>query len=136
MPKRLPEETREEIIRLYDNDNGLTPVEIARQTGVSYSSVYGLTRVKERGFASRIEYREHLAKERQERPENQELSVLIKQRLVELEKTQKWLSQQLGITEGAVSRYLSGRTTPRRSLQEILFATLVLPYQTLDDLLE
>ena len=48
MTKRIPDESRKEIIRLYDNGSGLTPAEIARQTGVSYSSVYGLTRVRQR----------------------------------------------------------------------------------------
>ena len=48
MPKKIPPETKEEIIRLYDNGRGLNPLEIVRQTGVSYSSVYGLTRARQR----------------------------------------------------------------------------------------
>ena len=48
MPKRIPDKTREEIIRLYNNGSGQSPAEISRQTGVSYSSVYGWTRVRQR----------------------------------------------------------------------------------------
>ena len=48
MPRRIPDETRKEIIRLYDNGSGLSPAEIARQTDISYSSVYGLTRARQR----------------------------------------------------------------------------------------
>jgi len=48
MPKRIPEETREEISRLYDNGRGLSPAEIARQIGVSYASVYGMRRKLDR----------------------------------------------------------------------------------------
>ena len=48
MPKRIPEETRKEIGRLYDNGRGISPAEIARQTGVSYASVYGMTKARQR----------------------------------------------------------------------------------------
>ena len=87
-------------------------------------------------FESRTEYDAHLARQRQNRRENQELGNLIQQRLTELRQTQKWLAEKLEITEGAVSRYISGKTTPRKSLQERLFNALGLPYKTLDDLLE
>ena len=136
MVKILPKETREEIIRLYDNGSGLTPAEIARQTGVSYSSVYGLTRTKEKGFASRTEYQEHLAKERQQRPENQGLSKLIKTRLKELGKNQSWLAGEIGITKQAVSLYVQGMSVPTDDLLEQLFSSLEVSYKTLDDLLE
>ena len=48
MAKRIPEETRVEIIRLYDQGRGLSSAKIARQTKVSYSSVYGLTRARQK----------------------------------------------------------------------------------------
>ena len=86
-------------------------------------------------FKSLTEYQNYLARQRKQNPINQELSDLVPQRLTELEQTQRWLAAQLGITEGAVSRYISGRTTPRKSLQKRLFNALELPYQTLDDLL-
>ena len=87
-------------------------------------------------FSSRTEYKEYRARRRQEKPINQEVSQLIKRRLGELGKTQKWLSGQLGITDVAVSRYLSGKTTPRRILQERLFKELGLDYERLDALLK
>ncbi len=69
MPRRIPEEEREEISRLYDQ--GLRPSEIARQTGVSYASVYGMTKARQRinpdtgeKFKSGTEYEYHLAKQR------------------------------------------------------------------------
>ena len=48
MVKRIPEETREEIMRLYDDGNGLSPTEIVKRTEMPYSSVYGLTRARQR----------------------------------------------------------------------------------------
>jgi predicted DNA-binding protein YlxM (UPF0122 family) len=149
MPQRISEETVELMQTLYVND-GLPVAEVARKVNLPYSTVYVYTKAKERGFANLKEYEQHLARERgfanlkeyeqhlarerQQKPLNQELSYLIQERLTELEKSQKWLSVQLGITEGAVSRYVSGRTRPRISLQPKLFEALELPYQTLDDL--
>ncbi len=109
---------------------------LVKQKGFASRMEYEEHLAKQRGFASRMEYEEHLAKQRQQQPINQLLSELIEQRLAELVKTQKWLAQQLGVTEGAVSRYLSGKTRPKKSLQENLFEILELPYQTLDDLVE
>jgi len=152
MLKKLPEETREEIIKLYDNGSGLTPTEVARQTGVSYSYVYGITRAKERGFASnkryigylakqkgfasRTEYEKHLAKERQQRLENQGLSKLIKRRLKELGKNQSWLAGEMGITRQAVSLYARGISVPTEDLLERLYSSLDVSHRILDDLLE
>lgn len=130
MTGKVSAETRDLIERL--NEENLSLAEIARRANVSYTTVYVYTRTKRRGFASYGEYREHLAKQRQEQPGNQELSDLIKQRLAESGETQKWLATQLGITEGAVSRYASGRTTPKKDLQRRLFEALEVPYQTVN----
>ncbi|MDP6548117.1 MAG: helix-turn-helix transcriptional regulator [Candidatus Woesearchaeota archaeon] len=58
-------------MRLYDYGSGLSPAEIARQTGVSYSSVYGLTRARQRvnpetgrSFESLNQYRDYTARQR------------------------------------------------------------------------
>ena len=134
MGKKIPNETIDLMQDLYSR--GLSVTAVAKRANVPYSTAWSYTAAKQRGFASRGEYEAHLAKQRQQQPINQKLSDLIKQRLAELGKSQKWLSIQLRITEGAVSRYLSGRTTPRRNLQERLFETLELPYQTLEDLVE
>jgi|TARA_Y100000034_G_scaffold48501_1_gene59875 DNA-binding XRE family transcriptional regulator len=71
MPKRISNETKEEIMKLYDHGSGLSPIEIARQTGVSYPSVYGLTRVRQRvnpetgqPFESLTQYRDYNARQR------------------------------------------------------------------------
>ena len=69
MPRRIPKETREEINRLYNE--GLKLSEIARQTGVSCGSVYGMTRARQRTnpetgkpFESLGEYVEFRARQR------------------------------------------------------------------------
>ncbi len=166
MPRRIPDEKREEIIRLYDNGGGMSPAEIARQTGVSYSSVYGLTKVRQRvnpetgepfeslnqyqeytarqrvnpetgePFESKSQYREYTARQRVNRPENQGLSDLINRRLKELRRNQTWLAEEMGVTRQAVSLYVKGRSTPTNDLLQRLYSSLDVPYETLDDLLE
>jgi plasmid maintenance system antidote protein VapI len=166
MPRRIPDEKREEIIRLYDNGGGMSPAEIARQTGVSYSSVYGLTKVRQRvnpetgepfesqsqyqeytarqrvnpetgePFESLSQYQEYTARQRVNRPENQGLSDLINRRLKELRRNQAWLAEEMGVTRQAVSLYVKGRSTPTNDLLQRLYSSLDVPYETLDDLLE
>ncbi|HZX12397.1 MAG TPA: helix-turn-helix transcriptional regulator [Candidatus Nanoarchaeia archaeon] len=109
---------------------------LARQRGFASRSEYEKDLAKRRVLAPRNEYQEYLAKRRQQQSINQELSDLIRQRLVELGKTQKWLAEQLGIAESSVSKYMGGRTTPRKSLQERLFNALQVEYKTLNDLVE
>lgn len=108
--------------------------DLAKRRGFESLSEYQEYLVNKRGFKSLTEYEQHLAKERQEKPLNKELGNLLKRRLVELKRSQVWLSRQLEITQGAVSRYVAGKTTPKKSLQKKLFDTLGLPYETLDDL--
>lgn len=131
MSKRIPDEIRQEISRLYNNGKGLSPTEIARQTGVSYFSVYGMTRARQRinpdtgnPFESLTQYHEHLARQRinpdtgkkfkslserqdylarQRINKNKELSDLISSRLKELGQNQSWLAEQLGVSRQAVS---------------------------------
>src|SRR3989338_5359338 len=150
MPRKIPDETKRLMEEL--SAENLSVAEIARRADVSYATAYGYTKARQRGFASRseyekdlakqrglasrTEYQEYLAKRRQQQSINQELSDLIRQRLVELGKTQKWLAEQLGIAESSVSKYMGGRTTPRKSLQERLFNALQVEYKTLNDLVE
>ncbi len=68
MARKIPEEVKEEIVRLYDNGNGLNPRQISERIDVSYSTVYKLTRLKERMnpftlkiFESDKEYKEFFA---------------------------------------------------------------------------
>jgi transcriptional regulator with XRE-family HTH domain len=166
MPRRILDKTREEIIRLYDNGHGLSPAKIARQTGISYSSVYGLTRARQRvnpetglpfeslsqlmdyqarqrvnpetrlPFESLSQLMDYQARQRFNRPENQGLSELIQKRLKELGKNQSWLAEKMGVTKQAVSLYVKGRSTPTDDLLKRLYSSLDVPYKTLDDLLE
>ena len=149
MPGKISDETRQLIEKLYAQDFPYR--EISRRAKVSYTTVFGCTKFKERGhtsyteyqeylakqrgYASRSEYRKHLA-EQKRKLIRKKLSDLITHRLNDLQKDQRWLAEQLGITEEAVSEYISRETTPRRSLQKRLFEALKLSYQTLDDLLE
>ncbi|MCH8150621.1 MAG: helix-turn-helix domain-containing protein, partial [Planctomycetes bacterium] len=57
-----PDEAKVEIRRLYDE--GMIPAAIARQTGLSYSSVYRITKLLDLGFRSDIAYRDSLARQR------------------------------------------------------------------------
>lgn len=54
MTRKIPETTKEKIRILFKN--GISTTRISVQTGVSYSSVYGLTKLKERGYKSAYEY--------------------------------------------------------------------------------
>jgi len=107
----------------------MTTAEIARQTGVSYGSVYGLTRAQQRGFASGYKYEEHLAQEkgfashyeyvdhlsqqRSKRKRNRKVRGLVRKRLRELGKNQSWLAEELGVSRQAVSLYVQGKSIPR-----------------------
>jgi ribosome-binding protein aMBF1 (putative translation factor) len=144
MPRRIPDEVREEISRLYDDGNGLKPAEIARVTGVSYASAYGMTRARQitnpetgekfeskaqyreylarqitnpetgEKFESGTQYHEYLARQRTERKENRELSYLIKTRLAKMGKTQKWLAKQLDVTSPMITFYTQGISVPKK----------------------
>ena len=154
MPKRIPEEVREEISRLYDDGIGLSLTEIARQTGISYASVYEMTRARQminpetgekfesntayrehlarqrinpetgEKFESLNQYNEHLARQRKERKENRELSDLVKTGLKKLGKTQSWLSEQLGVSRIMVNNYAQGNSVPKRERLEKLRSIL------------
>ncbi len=91
---------------------------------------------KKHNYKTLGEYEKHNEQLRQQKQINQELSSLIKSSLEELGKSQTWLAKQLGVTEGAVSRYVSAKVTPRPELQLELFKTLKLPYKTLDDIVQ
>src|SRR3989338_7102870 len=166
MAKRLSAEIKEKITLLYDNGNGLTLSEIARKTGFSYFSIYYLTKIRQRinletgqpfisyteyqdylarqrtnpktgkNFASHTEYKDYLAKQRMKRPENQELSSLIRKRLRELGKNQSWLAEKIGTRRVTISNYIKGKYAPKEYLLEKLYSSLDLPYKTLDDFVE
>ena len=108
---------------------------LARQKGFESLSEYQENLVRQRGFESLSEYHEHLAKQRQKRPENRELSDLIKRSLKKLGKNQSWLASQIKVSRESVSKYAQGKRTPNREKLKRLFSVLDVPYRTLDDLL-
>ncbi|HLD00495.1 MAG TPA: helix-turn-helix domain-containing protein [Candidatus Nanoarchaeia archaeon] len=109
--------------------------DLAKQKGFSSRGEYKDDLAKRKGFSSGGEYEDHLARQRQERPQNQELSDLIKKRLKELGQNQTWLSQQMGVSRQAVSYYVQGKVIPKGEHLPKLYSALEVPYNTLDDLL-
>ena len=140
MPK-IPEETKEEIDKLYKD--GLKLPAIARRTGASVSYVYGITLLGKRDnpetgmpFESLKEYHEHLARKR-DNPEtgmpfeslaeyrdynekmrmgnqrNKWLGEMITAGLNQGGYCQSWLAEQIGVSRQAVSLYVSGKSFPK-----------------------
>ena len=166
MARKIPQETRKEINRLYDE--GLRPSEIARQTGVSYASVYGMTKVRQREnpetvkqfaslgelqyynarqrenpetgkqFASRGEYEAYQARQRSKKSRNKELSYLIKKRLKWIGVNQSWLAKKMDVSREAVRLYVAGRSIPKgENLRKLLDSLEIRKLpKCLDDLVE
>src|SRR3989344_4595819 len=109
--------------------------DLARRKGFYSSGEHQDDLAKRKVFSSGGEYEDHLARQRQERPQNQELSDLIKKRLKELGQNQTWLSQQMGVSRQAVSYYVQGKVIPKGEHLPKLYSALEVPYNTLDDLL-
>jgi hypothetical protein len=91
--------------------------------------------VKKRGFDSYHEYQKSLYRKGQKRKINQMFSIMIKEKLKELDKSQAWLARKIGITPSTVSRYVRRGYLPKPDTQELLFQVLKLPYSNLNDLL-
>ena len=75
-------------------------------------------------------------RQRVNKPENQELSNLIRRRLKEIGKNESWLAEEIGVTRQAVSLYVRGRSIPTDGLLQKLYSSLDVSYETLDGLLE
>ena len=142
MAKRITNGQREEVKRLYDK--GLNPYKIARQTGISYSSVYGMTRIRQRvnpetgkSFSSLEDLRDYNARQRVNK--NKELSDLVKSRLKKLGKNQSWLAEKLGVSRRIISFYCQGRSMPKKEKLDALLKILNLERakpESLDNLVE
>src|SRR3989338_3692446 len=143
MSRRITDEQREEARRLYDT--GLKTSEIGMQTGISYSSVYGLTKGRQRGnpekgekFKSYVDNQDYLARQRVN--QNKEQSDLIRGRLEEMGKNQSWLAEQLGVSKQAVSLYIQGKSKPRGERLDKLLRVLNINNRekpkSIDDLVE
>ena len=152
MTRKIMAETAELINRLYD-DNVPLP-EIARKAGVSYTTVYGRTKLRQKmnpetgerfrsyseyedylagqrvnpetgeRFGSDSEYRDYQVRQRQTKPENKQLGSMIKRRLKELQKKQSWLAGEIGVTQPTVSLYAQGKLIPNNGTQEKLYRAL------------
>lgn len=60
--KRISKEDKAEMYKLYSL--GWTIPKIAKITNIPYATVYGYTRLKERGYDSIKAYRDHMAQQR------------------------------------------------------------------------
>ena len=87
-------------------------------------------------FASRTEYNDYHERQRTSRPENQELSDLIKKRLKELGRNQSWLAEEIEVTKQRVSQYVQGKSFPKEDVLQKLYSSLEVPYKTLEDFLD
>ncbi len=101
MTRRITEEQREKAWRMYEEGQSVTY--IAKSASVSYFTAWSMTEGRKRGFKNSSEYQEHLAKERKHRPQNNELSNLIKTGLKEIDRNQSWLAEQIGVSRQMVS---------------------------------
>ena len=110
--------------------------DLARRNGFESYSKYQEHLANQKYYESLSEYQRSLAEKRANRLKNQMSSQLIKERLDKLGKTQRWLAERLGITESAISRYISGKTMPKRSIQEELINIIGAQYKILDDIIE
>ncbi len=97
MPPKLSSKQEQEIESLYALELPLK--EIARRTGVSYSAVYGRTKLRERGFSSMHKYQEHRAQQRGFSSWHKYQEHLAKQRgFNHIHKYQEHLAQQKGFS--------------------------------------
>ncbi|MBW2966664.1 helix-turn-helix transcriptional regulator [Candidatus Woesearchaeota archaeon] len=147
MPK-LSQEEKELMQSLYAQ--GVSVKEISWKTGVPYADVYKYTVIIEK-YGSLSNYSNHLAARRnkspsdyqketyiynQERPSNKKLSALIKIRLLEIDKTQTWLSEQIGNTRAGTSLYALGKIFPNDSTLEKIYHSLGETDSNLDAIFE
>src|SRR3989339_249982 len=87
-------------------------------------------------FESLTEYDDYHIRQRTSRPENQELSDLIKKRLKELGRNQSWLAEEIEVTKQRVSQYVQGKSFPKEDVLQKLYSSLEVPYKTLEDFLD
>src|SRR3989339_594477 len=87
-------------------------------------------------FESLTEYNDYHVRQRTSRPENQELSDLIKKRLKELGRNQSWLAEEIEVTKQRVSQYVQGKSFPKEDVLQKLYSSLEVPYKTLEDFLD
>ena len=121
MSRKNSDNTKQLVQELYTK--GMPIVEIAERTSIACSTIYGYVKAKQLGLPY-SGYNEYLAQQRQNRPENRELGLLIKSRLVELEQNQSWLANEIGVTKQAVSLYIKGKAFPSEAILRKLSSSL------------
>ena len=144
---RLPQEKIDRIQEGYAE--GISIKNIAEKENVSYSAVYNHTRLPERGFtskeynqylakqkgfASERKYDNYLAKQRQKRPKNRELSDMLNNALEEKDKNKSWLARKIDVTPQAISLYTTGKVLPTKEVFKRICSVFDWSYETLDDL--
>jgi len=135
MSELIPKEKEKLIEELYDEKHPLDYISETTKIPIEivYSYVKFYEKIKEMGFSS---VKEYIAREKPQSKLNVKLSNFIKNKLIELDKTQEWLAQELDVSEKTISRYVRGQSIPEKELQGKLFRILKSNYKTLDDLMK
>src|SRR3989344_5564567 len=146
---RIRQRTNPETGKLFESQNEYNDYHIRQRTNpetgklfeslTEYNDYHSRQRTNpETGklFASRTEYNDYHERQRTSRPENQELSDLIKKRLKELGRNQSWLAEEIEVTKQRVSQYVQGKSFPKEDVLQKLYSSLEVPYKTLEDFLD
>ena len=109
---------------------------LARQRGFRSSYEYQTHLARQRGFASLSEYEMYRRKEKQKLPQNHKLSELLRSRLADVSKSQKWLAGESRIPERSISRYATGQEMPPKERLEKIASVLNIDQKSLEDILK
>ena len=152
MQKKITEETKVSIKQYYNQ--GLSLAEVARRTKVPRTTVYNYTRglekaqslgydtytayrnhvIREKGYASWRAYMRGLESQHQQQQLYQESARMIMQALRRMNKTQKWLAEQLRVNKNAVTLYVQGKTLPNKEHRKKLCDVLQLDENRLENI--
>lgn len=108
---------------------------LAKKHGFKNNYEYHKHLAEKNGFESRYDYQLFISLKNQKNPYLNKLSNLIIEQLSFLEKDRKWLGYKLNVSKATISRYISCKIFPKKSIQSKLFRILNLPYKSLEDLL-
>ncbi len=92
------------------------------------------------GFSSHREYVKYLDENRLNKEQKKKIrdkfSLLIRERLQELGKSQGWLSREVDVERQTISLYVHKKTLPKHHNAEKIFSALEVEYSSLENLLE
>jgi transcriptional regulator with XRE-family HTH domain len=91
---------------------------------------------RKKGFGSLEEYGKHLTEQNKLEHKKQKLAEIIKTRLAELGKTQKWLVKETGRNKAIVSNYVRGINFPSEDKLEKILSALDLEPRPIDEVYE